>query len=119
MADRLEKYTLGKLAERVESGGDSDAQKAEPILIAKSMIELTGQLEILQKQLQATGKDIREIIGYRVESLTKSIDNLRDVFVKYSDSGDKYGLAMKRLTYALVFFTAVQAIGVLISVFNH
>ena len=104
----LQKYSINELAERVEGGADTGAQKAESILIAKTMVELANGMEVLQAQLAATGKDIRQIIGYKVEELTKSIDAFKAVIVDYSRSSDKYANAMAWFTGGLFFIGAVQ-----------
>ncbi|MEK7616053.1 MAG: hypothetical protein AAB420_02500 [Patescibacteria group bacterium] len=114
MDSRLSKYTLDELAERVEGGGDSSAQKAEPILIAKALVELQQSITTLQKQIPQTGSEIRSTIGRVSEELSETVRGLRTEMQAYSASNDKYATAMKWLTVGLVVVGVGQVIVTLI-----
>lgn len=106
----LSKYTIDQLAIRVEGGIDSDGLKAEPILIAKSMIELQRAVVALKDQIPLTGVEIRMTISRAAERLSESVNNLGQEIKNYSKSSDKYANAMKWLTVALVAVGLLQVV---------
>lgn len=110
MPNSLSKYNIDDLAERVESGGDSDGQKAEPILIAKSMIELQNSIIALQQQIPITGSEIRGTIRSATEELSKTVDKLNDEIKEYSKASDRYAKAMRWLTFGLVMVGILQVV---------
>lgn len=110
MADNLSNYNLENLAKRVEGGSDSDGQKAEPILIAKSMIELQNSIIALQRQIPMTGSEIRTTMDRSIGKLSNSINELKEEIKKYSESSNKHATAIKLLTGGLVFVGLLQLI---------
>lgn len=92
MTNDLSNYTLDELAKRVEKGGDSPAQKAEPILIAKSLIELKNSME------KSSGV------------MSESAQVLREEFQRFSKSNNRHANAMKWLTAGIVFLGIIQII---------
>ena len=112
--DSLSKYKLDELAKRVEGGSDSDGQKAEPILIAKVMVELQNSIITLQQQIPMTGSEIRTTISRATDKLSESVDKLREEIHEYSKSSDRYATAMKWLTFALVAVGMAQMVVYLI-----
>lgn len=70
MTNELSKYSLDKLAQRVEDGSDSDGQKAQPILIAKAMLELQISIKDLQKQISLASVGIKGTVNNASKNLS-------------------------------------------------
>ena len=87
---KLSEYNIDDLTGRVEDGGDSSGQKAMPILLAKSMLDL-------QKSVVNVSNN-----------LCFAITGLKSEIRKSRKSNDNYSRSMKWLTGALVFVGVVQ-----------
>lgn len=111
MNDGLSKYNLDELANRVEGGSDSSAQKAEPILMAKSMVVLKTAVKDLQLQIIELGK----YLGSTLRDNKKSMDELNGSIDKYSKSSDKHAKALNWLTTGLVIVGVTQ---IIVSIIN-
>lgn len=81
MTKKLSEYTVDELAGQVEGGNDSTGQKAMPLLIAKTTLELSH-----------------------------SVDSLRGVVEGYSRSSDKSSNIMKWLTVVLAIATVANVV---------
>jgi len=116
--DSLNKYGLDELAGRVEAGSDSDGQKAEPILIAKSNMILTRQINdsmrILSLFIDSMNKEVKkEIEGLNVEmgETKKSINGLANEITIASSASSKHAKSLSRYTLWLAVATVVLALG--------
>jgi hypothetical protein len=117
----LGKYNLDELAKRVEAGSDSDGQKAEPILIAKSNMILTRQINDSMRTLSlfidSMNKEVkREIEGLNSEmgEMKKSIDGLANEITIASSASFKQAKSVSRYTLWLAIATIVLAIGTIL-----
>lgn len=92
MTNNLLNYDIDELAKRVEKGQDSSGQKAEPILIAKSLIELKYSTEKLS--------------GVMSESAMV----LKEEFERFSKSNNKHANSIRWLTVGIVIVGILQII---------
>src|SRR3989344_9510848 len=113
----LSRYTLDELAQRVEGGDNTSAQKAESLLAAKSLIELNNTLFLFRTQmaevanhLQRTIENASERMVRPMDELNQGIQNLNQEISKYSKSSDRSAVAMKWLTFGLFFVGAAQVV---------
>lgn len=113
----LSKYTIDELAQRVEDGDSTSAQKAESLLVAKSLIELNNTLFLLRTQMtqvannvQRTIENASEKILRPMDELSQGIQNLNSEIYKYSKTSDRSAKAMKWLTFGLFFVGIAQVV---------
>ena len=115
----LSEWNIDELAKLVASGADTSAQKAQPLLIAKAMVELAGNVRALQEQIPQT-------IGNGADHMIKKLDELNDTLVNlkgeingYSVSSSRHAFAIEILTAGLVLVGFLQIFGpALIRYFN-
>jgi len=103
----LKDYNIDNLVNRVEGGSDSDGQKAEPILIAKSLLELQESITLLHKQIPLTAVEIKVNLSKNTEKITESMDALKKAINDSSIASSRQAGILNFWTKGLVFATIV------------